>query len=57
MFFNYKYKYQARGKYIFIPNEECKRKGERLITFFSKRVSFSGYFFIINPEDMYLEPV
>jgi hypothetical protein len=31
MFENYKFKYPARGKIIFVPNERCVRKGERII--------------------------
>lgn len=46
---NYKFKYRARGKFIFVPNERCKRKGQRIITFFSKRVDFPDYFFHYRP--------
>jgi Reverse transcriptase (RNA-dependent DNA polymerase) len=31
MFVNYQHKYQARGKFIYEPTDECKRKGERLL--------------------------
>jgi hypothetical protein len=24
---NYKHKYQSRGKFIFVPNERCERRG------------------------------
>lgn len=42
---NYKFKYRSRGKFIFVPNERCIRKGQRLIHFFSKRVDFPEYFY------------
>jgi hypothetical protein len=42
---NYKFKYRSRGKFIFVPNERCERKGRRIIKFFSKRVDFPDYFF------------
>jgi hypothetical protein len=41
---NYIHKYQARGKYIFTPNEACKAKGDRLLRFF-KNHEFPDYFF------------
>jgi hypothetical protein len=42
---NYKFKYRSRGKWFFVPNERCVRRGERMIKFFSKRVDFPGYFY------------
>jgi len=42
---NYKFKYQSRGKWFFVPNERCVRRGERMLKFFSKRVNFPDYFF------------
>jgi Reverse transcriptase (RNA-dependent DNA polymerase) len=42
---NYKFKYRSRGKYFFVPNEKCERRGRRMIQFFSKRVDFPDYFF------------
>jgi hypothetical protein len=44
MLVNYRFKYQARGKFIFVPNELCVRRGERLLHFFSK-TEFPEYFF------------
>lgn len=41
---NYKFKYQARGKFIYVPNERCARRGERLIQFFDK-LEFPEYFY------------
>ena len=45
---NYIDRYQKRGKYIFTPNEECKKKGERLLKFF-KGHEFPRYFFHYRP--------
>jgi Reverse transcriptase (RNA-dependent DNA polymerase) len=42
---NYKFKYRSRGKYFFVPNEKCERRGRRMIQFFSKRIDFPDYFF------------
>jgi hypothetical protein len=42
---NYKYKYRSRGKFIFVPNERCERRGRRMLKFFSKRVDFPAYFY------------
>jgi hypothetical protein len=42
---NYKYKYRSRGKFIFVPNERCERRGRRMLKFFSKRVDFPKYFY------------
>ena len=42
---NYKYKYRSRGKFIFVPNERCERRGRRMLEFFSKRVDFPEYFY------------
>jgi hypothetical protein len=42
---NYKYKYRSRGKFIFVPNERCERRGRRMIEFFSKRVDFPDYLY------------
>jgi Reverse transcriptase (RNA-dependent DNA polymerase) len=41
---NYNFKYRTRGKFIFVPNESCKRKGLRIIKFFS-RLDLPEYFF------------
>ena len=45
---NYVHRYQARGKYIFAPNAQCNRKGERLLRFF-KNYDFPAYFFHYKP--------
>lgn len=36
MIVNYKHKYQTRGKWIFVPTEQCERKGRRIMNFFKK---------------------
>ena len=46
---NYKFKYRSRGKFIFVPNERCERKGYRIIEFFAKRVDFPDYFYHYKP--------
>ncbi len=45
MFENYKFKYPARGKIIFVPTERCERKGQRIIDHISKSVDFPEYFY------------
>lgn len=42
---NYQFKYRSRGKWFFVPNERCVRRGDRILKFFSKRVSFPSYYF------------
>src|SRR5450759_4670841 len=46
---NYQFKYRSRGKVIFVPNERCKRKGKRILDFFSRRVDFPDYFYHYKP--------
>jgi hypothetical protein len=45
MLINYEFKYRARNKFIFVPNEACKNKGQRLIKYFEKRDVFPAYFY------------
>jgi hypothetical protein len=45
MLINYEYKYKSRGKFIFVPTDQCERKGRRILKFFSKRVDFPDYFY------------
>jgi hypothetical protein len=40
---NYKHKYRSRGKFIFVPNERCERRGRRMLEFLSK-LDFPSYF-------------
>ena len=42
---NYKERFRTRGKYIFVPNDRCKRKGKRIIEFFNKRMDFPDYYY------------
>lgn len=42
---NYKYKYKSKNKWIFVPNEDCVRKGQRILAHFAKRVDLPEYFF------------
>lgn len=44
MLVNYQFKYQSRGKFIFVPNAGCVRRGEHLLRFFAK-TKFPDYFF------------
>jgi hypothetical protein len=42
---NYKFKYRSRGKWFFVPNEKCERRGRRMLGFFKKRVVFPNYMY------------
>ena len=44
MLVNYKFKYQTRGKFIYVPNEGAIRRAERLFKFF-RNVEFPDYFY------------
>jgi Reverse transcriptase (RNA-dependent DNA polymerase) len=46
---NYKFKFRSRGKFIFVPNERCVRKGERIMTFVAKRAKLPDYFYHYQP--------
>lgn len=41
---NYEYKYTARGKVVFVPNERCERKGRRIIGHF-RGMEFPPHFY------------
>jgi Reverse transcriptase (RNA-dependent DNA polymerase) len=41
---NYRYTYQRRGKHVFVPNDECIRRGEELIKFCST-LELPSYFY------------
>jgi hypothetical protein len=45
MIVNYDFKYRARGKWFFRPNEKCIRRGERMLEFFKRRVVFPDYMY------------
>jgi hypothetical protein len=41
---NYRFQYKTRGKVIFVPNERCVRRGERMLKFF-KHLKFPSYYY------------
>lgn len=41
---NFDDRYQSRGKYIFVPNEECDRRGKTLLRF-GAEIDLPSYFF------------
>jgi hypothetical protein len=45
---NYRYKYLARGKWIFVPSVQGERRSAQILRFLS-RVEFPGYFFHYEP--------
>lgn len=45
MIVNYDYKYTARGKWFFAPNDKCERRGRRMLQFFKRRVVFPHYMY------------
>jgi hypothetical protein len=45
---NYSLRYRTRGRCIFVPTEQCKRKGRRIIKFF-RRLEFPDYFYHYKP--------
>ena len=45
MIINYDLKYRSRGKWFFVPNEKCERRGRRMLAFFKKRVAFPDYMY------------
>lgn len=44
MLLNYRLKYKTRKKHIFVPTDQCVRKGRRIVKFFS-RFRFPDYFY------------
>jgi hypothetical protein len=42
---NYKFKYRSRGKWFFVPNEKCERRGRRMLAYFKRRVAFPDYMY------------
>lgn len=48
MLLNFELKYRSRGKWIFVPTEQCERKGRRIIQYFS-RFKFPDYFYHYQP--------
>lgn len=45
MIINYEFKYRSRGKWFFVPNDKCERRGRRMLTYFKKRVVFPDYMY------------
>ncbi|WP_262268833.1 reverse transcriptase domain-containing protein [Microvirga yunnanensis] len=45
MFQNYKEKFRLGEKFIFVPNDECTRKGERIVEFCRSRVELPDCFY------------
>jgi hypothetical protein len=45
MIINYEFKYRARGKWFFRPNEKCIRRGDRMLEYFERRVVFPDYIY------------
>ncbi|MBV9560795.1 MAG: hypothetical protein JOY90_10115 [Bradyrhizobium sp.] len=48
MLTNFELKYRTHGKWIFVPTEQCERKGRRIIKYFS-RFEFPDYFYHYQP--------
>ena len=48
MLINYSLRYRTRGKWIFVPTDQCERKGRRIIKYFS-RFKFPDYFYHYRP--------
>jgi hypothetical protein len=42
---NYEFKYKSRGKWFFVPNEKCERRGRRMLAYFEKLVTFPDYIY------------
>jgi hypothetical protein len=42
---NYQFKYRSRGKWFFVPNEKCERRGRRMLAYFKRRVVFPDYMY------------
>jgi hypothetical protein len=42
---NYKFKYESRGKFLYVPTERCDQKAERLASFFERKAVFPSYFY------------
>jgi hypothetical protein len=49
MFVNYEHHFTHKGKHIFVPNDDCVRRGEALIRYCSARTKFPPYFYHYQP--------
>lgn len=45
MIINYEFKYRSRGKWFFVPNDKCERRGRRMLAYFKRRVVFPDYMY------------
>jgi hypothetical protein len=45
MIVNYEFKYRSRGKWFFVPNDKCERRGQRMLAYFKRRVVFPVYMY------------
>lgn len=45
MIVNYEFRYQSRGKFFFVPNDKCERRGRRMLRYFEKRAIFPDYMY------------
>jgi hypothetical protein len=42
---NYRFRYKTRGKWIYIPNEACRRRAAQILRFFERAIEFPAYFY------------
>src|SRR5687768_13796623 len=49
MHLNYKFTFRHKNKNIFVPNDECLRRGKSVIRFCSKKFTLPPYFFHYQP--------
>jgi hypothetical protein len=49
MYVNYRLRYETRGRFIFVPTEECREYGERLLRECRERVELPDYHFHYTP--------
>lgn len=45
MIVNYEFKYRSRGKWFFVPNDKCERRGRRMLAYFKRRVVIPDYMY------------
>lgn len=49
MHVNYKNRFKHKGKHIFVPNDDCLRRGRKLIKRYASRAKFPTYFYHYQP--------
>ncbi len=42
---NYKFKYQSRGKWIYVPSVHCERRATHILKYFRRNIEFPDYFY------------